>query len=82
MNKWEYCTLFIPVTSTSVLTIYKSDGAQKFSVKRDATIRGDTDSHAVERLVADLGLDGWELISLFTNAGATVQWAFKRPVSS
>jgi hypothetical protein len=78
VQKWEYCRLH-NTGGPGALTVYRGDGAQQFSVKADKTQGDRSDADAARRLIATLGLDGWELVGFEDAYGRN--WVFKRPVS-
>ncbi len=79
MQKWEYCRIHNS-GGPEALIIYRGDRVQRFPVKADKTQGDRSDIDAVQRLIATLGLDGWELVGfedLYTR-----NWVFKRPLQS
>ncbi len=59
----EYCELWWADGYRPHLTFYKPLGAENVAVGQDDT-QGNSDSwDALQRIVAELGLSGWELVS-------------------
>jgi len=76
MQQWEYALLAESPGGPTVmtLTVYRLEGAEK-TVHRAASY--DEGSRVLlPRLLAQMGLDGWELVAVSTGA-----WHFKRPLS-
>jgi hypothetical protein len=74
MERWEYC--FVDMLNHDVHYI-TTEGLKLQKVKRDKTLEDDNKDDATARLIAHLGLAGWELV----NAGGGVRpiLYFKRP---
>ena len=69
MQRWEYCEVY-----------WTSDGSVALFHRRNPRDRRKHEAPDPEALVAELGEDGWELVSV----GATPdddeeRWIFKRP---
>jgi hypothetical protein len=79
MNKWEYCSLDWYNGRGYVLTFFKSNGAVSTDLKKDK-LKGDkNDWESGHRTIAELGLDGWELVSHDQEVGRSSLY-FKRPL--
>ena len=77
MQKWEYC--FVDPKVLSALSV---NGQKIYSIKMDKTKGDRSDYGAKLRLIAQLGQDGWELVSIQRNVvrtGENDYW-FKRLV--
>jgi hypothetical protein len=75
VQQWEYALLAESPGGPTVmtLTIYRLKGAQKTVYQ---AVSYDEGSQALRpRLLAQMGLDGWELVAVTTGA-----WHFKRPL--
>jgi hypothetical protein len=90
-TKYEYCELFQSETAGSRLgftsgalhyRVFGVDGFIKDEKKGSAR-----DEKLLTRLIAWLGLQGWELVAVATTlqpgyAFSGVRWVFKRPINS
>ncbi len=88
-TKWEYCELFQSESAgtrlgfTSGTLRYRVYGVEKYV--KDEKKGGANDEELLARMVAWLGQQGWELVSVATVlvpgfAFSGVKWIFKRPV--
>lgn len=79
MQKWEYCRLYTTPDGFSSISFCRSTGALQVPIKRDRE-RGDRDTiDARMRTVAELGVEGWEMVSVYHD-GDYPQMLFKRPL--
>lgn len=77
MQKWEYCE--VSVTSGEVVTI-KYYGADNNKIRKSERIKNtDEMRDRAKQIVAQLGLDGWELVNVRDNG---LEYWFKRPIES
>jgi hypothetical protein len=73
MQQWEYCAVST-AGDPPFLIFYEPTGPRELQVKRDLT-KGDASHYdAAARIIAELGLQGWELFNLTEGT-----WVFKRP---
>ena len=83
MQKWEYCRLDLLGQFGGRFYRLNAGGTQMHVVTRDKSRGEKSESDAVERLIAELGADGWEMTGI---AGTDVENEcsiyFKRPLSS
>lgn len=70
MQRWEYCSVF-----SGKVTFYKVSGTVVLAIKRDKAKGDRDDNDAYNRVIAELGLDGWEYAGL----NGLASW-FKRPL--
>ena len=70
-DQWEHCSYF-----NGTLTFFRVTGTITVPVKRDKD-RGDhSDTDAYNRIIAQLGLDGWQYVGM----NGLASW-FKRRIS-
>jgi hypothetical protein len=75
MKKWEFCYVdfirreFVQMTP---------EGLKEKDIKRDKSLDDDSKAHATARLVAQLGVEGWELTNGTWNVGPVL--FFKRAI--
>lgn len=83
MRRWEYCHVFVGFgAETQKVVRYQVTGPAYTDVRKDEAY-GDTDAtDAAYRLVAQLGLDGWEMVgaSDANQFGQQRLYVFKRPM--
>ena len=73
MQQWEYC-LVSTAGDPPFVIFYEPTGPRELQVRRDLT-KGDSSHYdAAARIIAELGLQGWELFNLTEGT-----WVFKRP---
>jgi hypothetical protein len=60
MDRWEYC--FVDMLSHDVHYI-TTEGLKRQKIKRDNSLDEDSKDDATARLVAHLGLAGWDLVT-------------------
>jgi hypothetical protein len=60
MDRWEFC--YVDMLRHEV-TRFSSRGLEVKKIKRDKSLEEDTKDDAVGRFVAELGMDGWEIVS-------------------
>jgi hypothetical protein len=72
MQKWEYCVL---ATDSRELHTLLPNGRKIEKIRQDERQGDGSDNDAFNRTFAQLGLDGWEMVS----ADNGVFW-FKRPI--
>ena len=78
MRAWEYC--YLEAVGRMTLAILSANGQKRFRIRQQRD-KGDRDAwDAYCRSVAELGLDGWEMITNQRLKPGSVAW-FKRPVS-
>ena len=70
MQRWEHCSVF-----SGKVTFYKVSGTTALIIKRDKAKGDRDDNDAYNRVIAELGLDGWE----FAGMNGLASW-FKRPL--
>jgi hypothetical protein len=84
MQKWEYCRLSNRYNDEPfVLTFYRPTGVAEVQVKRDKSKGDHDDNDGRARCLAQLGLDGWELVGVLAHAyypQSPYMW-FKRPLT-
>ncbi len=75
MTRWEYCEV---EREQCLVRFYRPTGQRvvKLKIDRDKGDRNHWD--ATGRAIAELGMDGWELVGLPDLSGR--DWVFKRPV--
>ena len=76
MQQWEYCVVAQVASGPLVITIiyYQPDGAK--TVQHRSKSYEDGLNTLWPQLIANLGREGWELVTV--DAGA---WHFKRPIA-
>ena len=73
MQQWEYCRVRTATEQPSAI-FYQETGRVLLDLKHDES-KGDTRNFdAGVRFIAELGIDGWELVSVDEGS-----WYFKRP---
>ncbi|HTY60115.1 MAG TPA: hypothetical protein VMF59_14940 [Bacteroidota bacterium] len=60
MDRWEFC--YVDMLRHE-FTRFTSKGLEVKKIKRDKSLENDTKDDAVGRFVAELGTDGWEIVS-------------------
>lgn len=83
MRSWEYCMVSAggPV---SVVVSFRVQGSEWRHIEPDPGRGERTAAEAVPRVIAELGLEGWELVNalpVITPEGASTDYFFKRPLS-
>ena len=63
MPDYEYCELWWSDGYRPQLTFYKPQGAENITVGKDKAAENDDAWETLQRIVAELGFNGWELIS-------------------
>ncbi len=82
MQKWEYCRLLYDGTSRDYWHIlYKPEGHVTLRVRRDEAKGDKDDTSAWWRMIAELGLDGWELATSYEDSHGSHHLYFTRPLS-
>ena len=76
MDRWEYC--FVDMLSHDIHYI-TTEGLKRQRIKRDKSLDEDSRDDATARLVAHLGLAGWELVT--ASGGIRPILYFKRPLA-
>jgi len=81
MQRWEYAELGYNVTSGHhYLIIFRPDNSEVLEIKRDKTQGDITDADARRRMIANLGLEGWELVNAIPSDPSHETLYFKRPL--
>jgi hypothetical protein len=75
MEKWEIC--FVDTMYHSLVE-YTPGGLKETRIKKDKSLEDDSKVHATARLIARLGVEGWELVNGFGDVGKIL--FFKRRV--
>ncbi len=75
VTQWEYCVLAQAPSGPLLitLTVFTPSGAQSTQHRAESYDEGV--NHLWPKIIAELGRDGWELVTI--DAGA---WHFKRPI--
>ncbi len=60
MDRWEYCLVDMLGHDIHYIT---ADGLKRQKIKRDKSLAEDSRDDATARLIAHLGLAGWELVN-------------------
>ena len=76
MQRWEYCHLN-RFSKPYTIYFYQPSGTRVFEVKRDKSKGDGDDDAACLRMIAELGMQGWEAVG---HLGQTGTILFKRPV--
>lgn len=79
---WEYCVVSAggPV---SVVVLYRAQGSEWRHIEPEPTRGERTAAEAVPRVIAEMGLAGWELVNavpVVAVEGASTEYFFKRPL--
>ncbi len=78
--RWEYCELHL-----TTATIYRTTGREAIEMEPPTgpDPGGSVFDATVVPAVAQLGLEGWELVSAFFESERTrpTRWIFKRPIA-
>lgn len=82
MQKWEYCRLLYDAGTRDYWELrYQPTGSASHRIKRDAA-KGDADDTAAWwRTIADIGLEGWEMVGAYQDTGGSHHLYFKRPLT-
>ena len=73
MPRWEFCKVVVP---GSFIEYYDTSGARQVACEPSEECE---DGDCSASLIAELGQDGWELVTVLALRG-TVAWYFKRPM--
>ena len=76
MQKWEYCGASI---YHQTLTFFTPNGPKEEKIKREKAKGDRSDWDAIHRRIAEIGLEGWELVGMFGGAPHYTYY-FKRPL--
>ncbi len=84
MRRWEYCHVLLEFGQRDFSFVrYDVAGAARTRVRKDEASGDEETADAAYRLIAQLGLDGWEMVSgsdaLQMNLARL--YVFKRPLS-
>ncbi|MEM6282371.1 MAG: hypothetical protein AAF787_09290 [Chloroflexota bacterium] len=76
MQQWEYALLTESPAGPQVLTltVYRLHGAETTIYKSGSYDEGQ--QHTLPHVIAQLGIDGWEMFAIAIGA-----WHFKRPIA-
>jgi hypothetical protein len=77
MQRWEYCHLNQFSKPYNIKYYRATRGADIVEVKRDKTKGDRSDEDACNRILAELGLQGWEAVG---HLGQAATILFKRPL--
>jgi hypothetical protein len=75
MERWEIC--YVDVVRHEITTM-TPEGKEEKRIKRDKSLEDDSKGNATARLIAQLGLEGWELTNGTWNVGPVL--FFKRRI--
>ncbi len=78
MQTWEYCRITSTLNEYH-LVFFNSTGTKVVRIVQDKTKGDRSDVDAYHRRVAELGIEGWELVGV-SNEGAIQYLYFKRPL--
>jgi hypothetical protein len=74
VQEWEYCQVNLH-TEGAYVKYFEAAGVRSVNVRKDKAKGDASDKQAGERLIAELGVEGWELVAI----DAANHWIFKRP---
>ncbi len=77
-QQWEYCEMD---WADTMVRFYRPDGVQAERIRPEESKGDRTDRDAWRRTIAQLGLDGWELVGIRDSAGGYHMY-FKRPIAT
>ena len=78
MERWEYCLVHFGIHR---LIQFTPNGRQDVDLKRDKSKGDRSDYDAAERAIAQLGLEGWELVGASSGGVAWPEvFFFKRRI--
>ena len=81
MHKWEFAELGYDYNgSHHFLIIFKTSDSQVLELKRDKNLGDKTNADARRRMMAQMGLQGWELVSSHAGSPYVETLYFKRPL--
>lgn len=81
MQRWEYAELQYDFNGSYYYVIFfKVTGSSVVDVKQDKKLGDKSHSDARRRAIAQLGLDGWELVSSHAGSPYLETLYFKRPL--
>lgn len=60
LDRWEFCYVD---TLRHECTRFSAQGTEARKIKKDKSLEEDSKDHAVGRFIAELGTDGWEIVS-------------------
>lgn len=81
MNKWEYCLVAIwwSPTDKAYASFLAPSQIRFLDFKKDKAKGDEGNAHAALRYLAELGLDGWEVVGM-TADGVRRDVLLKRPI--
>ncbi len=81
MQKWEFAELGYDYNGGyHYLILFKTSGSEVLDLKRDKNLGDKTNADARRRMMAQLGLQGWELVSSHAGSPYVETLYFKRPL--
>lgn len=82
MQQWEYCRLVVERKSFYINAKIKAVNGQSSEKGFVAMLNGYPGKEDFDKVLVDLGSQGWELVSAVSigSAGSLVEYLFKRPV--
>lgn len=81
VQRWEYCVV-VSGPGNAAAVFHAPEGRNTVPIESDATEGAADTSEAWSRFIAQLGRDGWELVSTESPSAHALALFFKRPVSS
>lgn len=84
MQRWEYCHVFVEFGAKEFGFVrYGTAGDDRTRIRKDAAFGDEDTADTAQRLIAQLGLDGWEMVGgsdAFYGVGSARLYVFKRPL--